>query len=208
MSFNLQVRKYHRPTLLSPSLISVMQNEPMTPSGSNCRNGDPYGWACGRAQHMRNVLGANNRILISTGGLGGDISHQCTFLPAVTQCNAVDAISVHRYASVPGRWSSSLGGWISQSNGKKVFLEEWGIDASAYDQRSAFASEVADMNSVGLPSMYWQILPPAVSGCPYDPKNDAGDKFGIFYNSNVNLAGPMNGATGVGAAQDWTGSVY
>ena len=189
-------------------LTEKPQNEPMTPSGSNCRNGDPYGWACGRAQHMRNVLGSDNGILISTGGLGGDISHECTFLAAVTQCDAVDAISVHRYASVPGQWSGALSGWLDQSNGKKVYLEEWGIDASAYDQGSAFVSEVDDMNSVGLPSMYWQILPPAVASCPYDPKQDSGDKFGIFYDSGVDLAGPMNRATGVGAAQDWTGSVY
>lgn len=180
----------------------------MTPSGSNCRNGDPYGWACGRARHLRNLLGSNTNTLISTGGLGGDISHECTFLPAVTDCDAIDAIAIHRYASVPGHWSSSLSNWLSQAKGKKVFLEEWGIDASRYNQASAFASEVADMNSVGLPSLYWQILPPAVSGCPYNPAQDEGDKFGIFYNGGVDLKGGIDGATGVGAAQDWTGSVY
>lgn len=180
----------------------------MTPSASNCKNGDPHGWACGRAQHIRQELGADNSILVSTGGLGGDISHECTFLPAVTACDAVDAISVHRYAGVPGNWAGSLPGWIDQSGGKLVYLEEWGIDAAANDQASAFPSEVADMNSAGLPSMYWQILPPATDGCPYDPKNDDGDKFGIFYDSGVDLKGPIDAATGSGAAQDWTGSVY
>ncbi|GAB7362636.1 hypothetical protein MBLNU230_g2946t1 [Neophaeotheca triangularis] len=189
-------------------LTARLQNEPMTPSASNCQNGDPYGWACGRARHLRNLLGSNTHTLVSTGGLGGDISHSCTFLPAVTQCDAVDAISVHRYASVPGRWSSALPGWINSSNGKKVYLEEWGIDASQYDQKAAFVSEVNDMNSVGLPSMYWQILPPATNSCPYNPSQDSGDRFGIFYNSGVNLRGPINGATGINAAQDWTGSVY
>lgn len=180
----------------------------MTPSASNCKNGDPHGWACGRARHLRSLLGSNTGTLVSTGGLGGDISHSCTFLDAVTKCDAVDAISVHRYASVPGQWSNALPGWINQSNGKKVYIEEWGIDASKYDQKSAFVSEVNNMNSVGLPGMYWQILPPATSGCSYNPSQDSGDKFGIFYNSGVNLAGPINGATGVKAAQDWTGSVY
>lgn len=180
----------------------------MTPSASNCGNGDPHGWACGRATHMRNVLGANNRILISTGGLGGDISHGCTFLSAVTQCSAVDVISVHRYASVPGNWAGAFSSWRQQSNGKKVFLEEWGIDASRYDQKSAYASEMRDMNSAGLPSLYWQILPPAVSSCPYNPSQDSGDKFGIFTNSGVDLRGGINGATGVAAAQSWSGSVY
>lgn len=180
----------------------------MTPSGSNCKNGDPNGWACGRARKLRSLLGSNTNTLVSTGGLGGDISHSCTFLPAVTQCDAIDAISIHRYASVPGQWSNALSGWISQSNGKKVYIEEWGIDAKKYDQKSAFVSEVNNMNSVGLPSMYWQILPPATSSCGYSPKDDSGDTFGIFYNSGTNFAGPMNGATGVQAAQDWTGSVY
>lgn len=180
----------------------------MTPGPSNCGNNDPYGWACGRARKLRSLLGSNANTLVSTGGLGGDISHGCTFNTAVTQCDAVDAISIHRYASVPGRWSSSTSGWISQSNGKKVYLEEWGIDSTKYDQKSNFVSEVNDMNSVGLPSMYWQILPPATSSCSYSPNKDGGDPFGIFYNSGTNFAGPMNGATGVTAAQDWTGSVY
>ncbi|KAF4439036.1 glycoside hydrolase family 5 [Fusarium acutatum] len=183
-----------------------LQNEPMTPGPSNCKNGDPSGWACGRATFMRNA-GLDSRILISTGGLGGDFSHGCTFLPAVTQCKAIDAISVHRYASVPGKWSANLPSWLSQANGKKVYLEEWGVDSQKYDQKSAFVTEVNDMNSVGLPNMYWQLLPPSSGGCSYNPKNDAGDPFGIYTNSGANLAGPINGATSSGAAQDWTGKL-
>lgn len=179
----------------------------MTPSASHCTNNDPHGWVCGRARHLRDLLGSNTGILVSTGGLGGDISHSCTFLSAATQYSAVDAISIHRYASVPGNWANALPSYLSQSNGKKVYIEEWGINAANYDQKSAFVSEVNSMNSVGLPSMYWQILPPATSSCPYDPKKD-GDPFGIFDNSGTSFAGPINGATGVKAAQDWTGSVY
>ncbi|EXA35019.1 hypothetical protein FOQG_08867 [Fusarium oxysporum f. sp. raphani 54005] len=184
-----------------------LQNEPMTPGPSNCKNGDPSGWACGRATFMRNA-GLDSHILISTGGLGGDFSHGCTFLPAVTQCKAIDAISVHRYASVPGMWGANLPNWLNQANGKKVYLEEWGVDSQQYDQKSAFVSEVNDMNSAGLPNMYWQLLPPSSGGCSYNPKNDAGDPFGIYTNSGVNLAGPINDATSSGAAQDWTGSLY
>ncbi|KAG7409852.1 hypothetical protein Forpe1208_v011078 [Fusarium oxysporum f. sp. rapae] len=184
-----------------------LQNEPMTPGPSNCKNGDPSGWACGRATFMRNAS-LDSHILISTGGLGGDFSHGCTFLPAVTQCKAIDAISVHRYASVPGKWSANLPNWLNQANGKKVYLEEWGVDSQKYDQKSAFVSEVNDMNSAGLPNLYWQLLPPSSGGCSYNPKNDAGDPFGIYTNSGVNLSGPINGATSSGAAQDWTGSLY
>jgi mannan endo-1,4-beta-mannosidase len=105
-------------------------------------------------------------------------------------------------------WSANLPNWLNQANGKKVYLEEWGVDSQQYDQKSAFVSEVNDMNSAGLPNMYWQLLPPSSGGCSYNPKNDAGDPFGIYTNSGVNLAGPINGATSSGAAQDWTGSLY
>ncbi|KAI6781132.1 uncharacterized protein J7T54_002488 [Emericellopsis cladophorae] len=51
------------------------------------------------------------------------------------------------------QWSGSLSSWLDKANGKKVFLEEWGIDASKHDQASAFPSEIEDMNSAGLPSL-------------------------------------------------------
>ncbi|EMD63969.1 glycoside hydrolase family 5 protein [Bipolaris sorokiniana ND90Pr] len=171
-----------------PNVNCALQNEPMTPGPSQCQNGDPAGWMCGRARHMR-IAGLESRILVSTGGLGGDISHGYTFLPAVTQCDAISAISIQRYASVP-------------ANGKKVYLEELGIDSQKYDQRSAFVPEVINMDSVGLPHLYWQLLPPSTGNCNYDPKQDSGDPFGIYTNSGVNLAGPINAATSSGAAQD------
>ncbi|KAF4342794.1 glycoside hydrolase family 5 [Fusarium beomiforme] len=184
-----------------------IQNEPMTPQPSICQNGDQAGWACGRATHIRNA-GLDSHILISTGGLGGDFSHGCTFSAAVTQCKAIDAISIHRYANVPGQWSDNMPNWLKQANGKKFYLEEWGIDSQKFDQKSAFVSEVNNMNSVGLPNVYWQILPPSSGSCDYNPKNDGGDPFGIYTNSGVNLVGPIKAATSSAAAQDWTGSLY
>jgi mannan endo-1,4-beta-mannosidase len=178
----------------------------MAPSASNCKNNDPNGWACGRARKLRSLLGNNYGTLVTTGGLGGDISHGCNFNTAVTQCDAIDAIAIHRYASVPGNWASQTSGWISQAKGKKVYIEEWGIDASRYSQSAAYPSEVANMNGAGLPQLYWQILPPASNSCPYSPSQDNDDKFGIFDNA-VDFSG-INAATGVKAAQDWTGSVY
>ncbi|KJX97184.1 glycoside hydrolase family 5 protein [Zymoseptoria brevis] len=200
---------YDSSSTVSTTCLTPFQNEPMDSSASNCQNNDPHGWACGCARKLKSLLGDNKNTLVTTGGLGGDISHDCTFNTAVTHCDAIDAIAVHRYASVPGHWSSALPDWISQANGKKVYLEERGIDASKYDQKAAFVSEVEDMNSVGLPSLYWQILPPGEGSCEgYDPKTDKDDHFGIFQDSGTDLAGPMNGATGMQAAQDWTGSVY
>lgn len=179
----------------------------MTLGSGYCKRGDPQGWACGRATHMRNRLGLNSRILISTGALGGDFSHGCTFLPAVTNCAAIDAIAVHRYASVPGQWAANTASWLSLANGKKVFLEEWGIDQRSNNIQSAFPSEIAEMNRAGLPSVYWQIMPAQNGGCSYNPKNDGADPFGIFAGGGVSLAG-INAATGVEAAQDWTGTMY
>ena len=92
-------------------------------------------------------------------------------------------------------------------DGKKVFLEEWGIDQRSNNIQSAFPSEIAEMNRAGLPSVYWQIMPAQNGGCSYNPQNDAGDPFGIFAGGSVSLAG-INAATGVEAAQDWTGTMY
>ncbi|GKT42263.1 uncharacterized protein ColSpa_02444 [Colletotrichum spaethianum] len=96
----------------------------------NLQGDDAQGRLCGRATHLRDELGPDNPILVSTGGVGGDFSHGCTFVIAVTECPAVDAISVYRFASVPGNWDLVLDGWLDQANDKLVYLEEWGIDSS------------------------------------------------------------------------------
>ncbi|KAL1872685.1 hypothetical protein Daus18300_004231 [Diaporthe australafricana] len=214
MGFNLQARIF-RPThsLQSGSLswlnylTQLAQNEPMSPTGSHCTGGDTHGWICGRATHMREQLGQDNPIIVTSGGIGGDFSHGCTFVEAATSCPALDAIAVHRYASVPGNWAASAGGWVKQAGGKLVYLEEWGIDAAKYDRSATFPSEAADMNSVGLPSLYWQIILPDVEGCEYDPATDSGDKFGIVYGSGVDFAGPMQQAAQSTSLQDWAGIV-
>lgn len=70
-----------------------LQNEPMTTKTSECTSGDTHGWACGRARHIRQVLGADNPIKVATGGFGGDIVHGCNFMEAATKCDAIDLIS-------------------------------------------------------------------------------------------------------------------
>ncbi|KAI0176987.1 glycoside hydrolase superfamily [Pestalotiopsis sp. NC0098] len=181
-----------------------LQNEPMTANTTACTNNDERGWLCGRATHLRSELGADNPIIVSSGGIGGDYSHDCTFISAATECAALDAIAVHRYASVPGYWASNAETWLGQANGKLIYVEEWGINAASYDQSSAFPSEVEDMNSVGLPSLYWELILPASTACPYNAADDSGDQFGIVYNSGVNLSGPISEATKSAALQDWS----
>lgn len=214
MGFNLQVRIFclvhdlvwKRHSLLN-QLTPLAQNEPMSPKLSECTGGDKHGWICGRAKHMREQLGKNNPIIITSGGIGGDFSHGCTFIEAATSCAALDAIAVHRYASVPGNWAASARDWIAKAGGKLVYLEEWGINAAKYDRSKAFPSETADMNSVAFPALYWQIILPDVKGCEYDPAKDSGDQFGIVYNSGVDLSGPMHKAAQSTALQDWSGIV-
>lgn len=179
----------------------------MTPKLDVCTGGDAKGWICGRATHLRNELGADNPIFVTSGGIGGDFSHGCTFIEAATSCGALDAIAVHRYASVPGNWAASAQGWVGEAGGKLVYLEEWGVDKASYDQSAAFPSETAEMNSVGLPSMYWQVILPDVAGCAYDPAQDSGDHFGIALDSGVDVSGPMHQAAQSKALQDWTGVI-
>ncbi|KAF3012198.1 hypothetical protein E8E14_008350 [Neopestalotiopsis sp. 37M] len=194
----------HFHLLLPLTFVSLLQNEPMTANTTECTNNDQHGWICGRATHMREQLGAENPIIIASGGIGGDYSHDCTFIAAATDCDALDAIALHRYASVPGYWASNAETWLGQANDKLIYVEEWGINAANYDQSSAFPSEVEDMNSVGLPSLYWQLILPDSEACPYSAANDSGDHFGIVYNSGVNISGPFSEATASPALQDWS----
>jgi hypothetical protein len=70
-----------------------VQNEPMAPKQSECTNNDVHGWLCGRAAHMRSVLGAENAIKIGSGGIGGDYYWNCNFMQAALQCPELDMIS-------------------------------------------------------------------------------------------------------------------
>ncbi|GAP88806.1 putative glycoside hydrolase family 5 protein [Rosellinia necatrix] len=189
-----------------------LQNEPMATKVEECQNGAGAAWVCGRAQHMRSVLGASNPIKISSGGIGGDISKNCNFMAAAVNCEQLDMIAVHRYAgniaSNPGEWSNSAAGYVSSAKGKLVYVEEWGVRQyqGAANAAVEYPAQAKDMNKVGLPWLYWQVVPPAT--CNYDPKNDGSDSFSIFQGSSVDIAGAMRGATQTSGLQDWTGILY
>lgn len=75
-----------------------VQNEPFSAQiesgiSSDCNNNDPAGWFCGRAANIRSTLGANNPIKIGSGGIGGDISHNCNFMAAALACPELDIVS-------------------------------------------------------------------------------------------------------------------
>ncbi|CAJ2505938.1 Uu.00g000680.m01.CDS01 [Anthostomella pinea] len=188
-----------------------LQNEPMSADNSVCTGGDTGKWLCQTAQHMRETLGADNPIKIATGGIGGDDSHGCTTLSAATQCDQIDLIAAHKYAgkqsSNPSQWSNSASNWISKSNGKLVFVEEWGVNTGSSDPTTELAAEADDINSVAVPNLYWQFLPKQDSGCSYDPKNDSGDKFGIYVESDTDIAAVMKQSSDADAKQDWSGII-
>ncbi|KAI1182478.1 glycoside hydrolase [Nemania serpens] len=189
-----------------------LQNEPMSTKVAECQTSAGANWVCGRAQHMRSVLGGQNPIKVSSGGIGGDISKNCNFMSAAFNCGQLDMIAVHRYAgnlaSNPGEWSNSAAGYVSSAKGKLVYVEEWGVRQyqGAADATVEYPAQANDMNKVGLPWLYWQIVP--TKTCNYDPKNDQSDSFSIFVGSGVDVASAMKGATQVTGLQDWKGILY
>lgn len=68
-----------------------LQNEPFASETSKCQQYSAEEWICGRASHMRDVLGADSPIQIASGGFGGDISHGCTFVGM--SCEKLDVLS-------------------------------------------------------------------------------------------------------------------
>ncbi|TGJ79056.1 hypothetical protein E0Z10_g9702 [Xylaria hypoxylon] len=189
-----------------------LQNEPMATKISECQTDAGAKWVCGRAQHMRSVLGATNPIKISSGGIGGDISKGCNFMPAAVSCAELDMIAIHRYAGTlaanPGEWSGAAAGYVSNAQGKLVYIEEWGVGQyqGVADVAVEYPAQANDLNKSGLPWLYWQIVP--TESCNYDPKNDGGDSFSIFMGSGVDVASAMKDAAQSTGLQDWTGIVY
>ena len=70
-----------------------IENEPFAPKTAECEYSDASSWPCGRAQTMRTTLGTDSPIKISTGGLGGDFSHGCTFQAASMSCAEIDLVA-------------------------------------------------------------------------------------------------------------------
>ncbi|RKU49363.1 hypothetical protein DL546_001301 [Coniochaeta pulveracea] len=186
-----------------------LQNEPMAPKLSECTNGDVHGWVCGRAAHMRTVLGAQNPIKIGSGGIGGDYSHGCNLLPAALNCPQLDMISVHRYAggeaNNANQWANNARSWIKQTS-KLLVVEEWGVNTLTYNPVTEFPANTQDMNSVGLPWLYWQILP--AKECDSSINDDSSHAFGIQLGSGTDVSTPMHQASSVTGLQDWTGVIY
>lgn len=186
-----------------------IENEPMTSDTSICTDNDTAGWLCSRAANMRQTLGAENPIKIGTGGIGGDISHNCNFMSSALSCPEIDMISVHRYAGTEAsgnaNWANAAASWFKQvggAAGKLVYVEEWGIASNTADQSSEWPANTDDLDNGQIPWIYWQVLPPK--------KCDTSDSdyFGIYMDGGIDLAGPIGKAAQTDAYQDWTGIIY
>ncbi|KAI1265209.1 glycoside hydrolase family 5 protein [Xylariaceae sp. FL1019] len=188
-----------------------LQNEPMCADTSLCQNNDKAGWLCDIALAMRISLGGENPIKIATGSVGGDASNNCITISAATNCGQIDIIAAHKYAgpqsSNGGQWSNSASSWLSASNGKLVFIEEWGANSALASQSSDLPAQAADIDAGGIPNLYWQFLPPQNSACPYDPKNDDGDHFGVYVGGDVDIKSAVQKANSATAKQDWSAIV-
>lgn len=112
---------------------------------------------------------------------------------------------MHRYAGAQGnnggQWSAGYNDWLNQANGKLVNLEEWGVDTSQLDPSSEFPANTRDMNSAGLPWVYWQLLPPKVCDV-----ND-NDPFGFYIDGGVPYAAEVQAANEADCPQSWAGIV-
>jgi mannan endo-1,4-beta-mannosidase len=126
-------------------------------------------WQCRTAQVIKDNLKSD--ILIST---GGGMNLQNSILDDYFNCAPLDVIGIHVYYY--DEFSASrLQPYIEKasSSGKKLVMQEWGacyfdtpnqscsqsgvLDSSTRD--SNIRNWAGSMNSVGLPWMYWQILP-------------------------------------------------
>ncbi|KAI0165891.1 glycoside hydrolase family 5 protein [Xylariaceae sp. FL1272] len=190
-----------------------LQNEPMCAFTSLCTDNDQAGWLCDIALAMRLSLGGDNPIKIATGSVGGDASNECITISAATSYIVLTPlyIAAHKYggpqSTSSGQWSNSAASWLSASNGKLVFVEEWGANSALASQSSDFPAQADDIDAGGIPNLYWQFLPPQNSACPYDPVNDNDDHFGIYVNGDVDLKSAVQKANSATAKQDWSAIV-
>jgi len=91
-------------------------------------------WLCGRAQTIRNQLGAGSAIAVATGGVAGSIyatnsNPYLNWADWVLQCPAIDIVSIHGYVNDDNSWDGVLKGALNgvRGAGKLTMVEEWGL---------------------------------------------------------------------------------
>lgn len=135
-----------------------VQNEPMIDAVQLLEDNDPDDWLCGRAGVMEGLIGADSKVQVATGGIGGSqycCDHQFNDLDKALRCEAFDIVSVHGYMSKATDWAYFITGDASilerteaAGTGHKVMIEEWGVAASSED---GFNEQVDVFNNAGVP---------------------------------------------------------
>ncbi|KAI5124677.1 hypothetical protein M0805_004285 [Coniferiporia weirii] len=148
------------------------ENEAMIGKGQTYIE-DNQSWQCDRATTIKNELGDNSGILVTTGGESWlSESVQSDWL----SCDALDVISIHAYG-VGDLETSAIQTYVSQaqSAGKKLLFQEWGscyyttsnndcptgdvLDTST--RNSNIQTWASQITAAGVPWLYWQVLPNA-----------------------------------------------
>lgn len=162
------------------------------------------------ATAIKNNMNGSSNILVTTGGGAYlDVS-----LPAgYFTCSALDVLAIHAYG-VGDFSKSKLQPYVkkAQDNGKKLIMQEWG--ACYFDTANnrcnpsnALASGTRDgdigqwaqtFNEVGIPWMYWQVLPNE------DPHQDWDYEIGINGLNWNTLKSVAKGASGYASAFDFS----
>ncbi|KAH9933245.1 glycoside hydrolase [Epithele typhae] len=146
-------------------------------------------WQCDRAQTIKNQLGSNSGILVTTGGESYlDESMQTAWFG----CDALDMLAIHAYG--PGDFDTAkLEGYVTKAvaAGKLLIMEEWGVcyatsanngaancdpgdgAQSASARNADIAQWSAQIVAAGLPWLYWQAIPNA------DPHQGADFEIGV-----------------------------
>ncbi|GME50098.1 putative glycoside hydrolase family 5 protein [Neofusicoccum parvum] len=159
------------------------QNEAMNNDETKLRANGPK-WQCTMASTIKTALGAND-ILVSTGG-GGWVD--TSLLDDYFSCAALDVLAIHAYGT-GDLTAAKLQPFVDRAAaaGKKLLMQEWGACYWASANNACHSAAVLSdaerggnvedwagvFGGVGLPWLYWQVLPNA------DPHDDWDYEIGV-----------------------------
>lgn len=162
------------------------------------------------AETIKIALNGNTDILVTTGG-GGWVD--TSLLSDYFSCAALDVLSIHAYGT-GDMTADKLRPYVEKatSAGKKLLMQEWGAcywsSANNACHEASVLSDSERANSiqtwakafgeVGVPWLYWQILPNA------DPHHDWDYEIGIVDSLWETFEGVAKAAEGYSSPFDYS----
>lgn len=139
-----------------------IENEPMIQAITQLDSVGPT-WFCDRARQFKKYIGSLP-IAVSTGGTGGsgNIYQDWNWRPWLFQCPQIDWIALHGYDGDWTQWVPNATSLAAQYN-KKLFVEEWGVVASARANNLAWNFD--KFVELGLSWVYWELVPGPIKSC-------------------------------------------